>query len=137
MFARFIMLAGIIFFSASALAQSTNEVWQHHIDSWGQRDVEALTGDYTENSILIINGEKFRGTSAIKNAFLQLFGIFDHGAQRIDPVVIDGRIVYITWHFTPTAKAEFFGTDTFVVEQGKIMIQTIASPLYDVFPVKP
>lgn len=111
------------------------ETWQHHIDAWEQRDVDAIAQDYTENSLLILNGNTFRGTDAIKEVFRQLFTIFDSGENRIDPVIIEDRIIYITWHFRPTAQEEFFGTDTFVIEHGKISVQTIASPLYHSFPI--
>jgi hypothetical protein len=37
--------------------------------------------------------------------------------------------------FRAVGKSEFFGNDTFVIEQGKISIQMIASFLYDLFPV--
>ena len=131
-------LTGILFMSAQALAQptpSTNDVWQHHISAWNQRNVEAIAADYSDDSVLIINGVTFEGTDAIKTAFVQLFNIFDHGDNRIDPTVINDRIIYITWHFTPTGTSEFFGSDTFLIERGKIVVQTIASPLYAVYPV--
>jgi ketosteroid isomerase-like protein len=113
------------------MSQTTNEVWTHHIEAWQARSLDAIVSDYNEDSVLILNNQVFKGTRAIKNVFAQLFGIFDHGQNRIDTPVLSGRIVYITWHFTPTGESEFFGTDTFVIEQGKIAVQTIASPLYD------
>ncbi|MCX6116734.1 MAG: hypothetical protein NT027_04275, partial [Proteobacteria bacterium] len=66
------------------------------------------------------------------NVFVQLFKIFDDGVNRIDSPILIDRFVYITWHFTPSGMKEYFGTDTFVIEDGKIVLQTIASPLYDI-----
>lgn len=139
MFKKFkkVVLGSVLggFLSSSAMAQTTNEVWTHHIEAWQARSLEAIVSDYNEDSVLILNNQVFKGTNAIKNVFTQLFGIFDHGQNRIDTPVRPGRIVYITWHFTPTGESEFFGTDTFIIEQGKIAVQTIASPLYDKFPI--
>lgn len=139
MFKKFkkVVLGSVLggFLSSSAMAQTTNEVWTHHIEAWQARSLEAIVSDYNEDSVLILNNQVFKGTNAIKNVFTQLFGIFDHGQNRIDTPVSPGRIVYITWHFTPTGESEFFGTDTFIIEQGKIAVQTIASPLYDKFPI--
>lgn len=127
----------ITVFGGTALAQSTNDVWNHHIQAWEVRSVDDIVSDYSDESVLILNNQIFKGRDQIANVFTQLFGIFDAGSNRIDtPIVLD-RFVYITWHFTPTNKQEFFGTDTFVIEGGKIVLQTIASPLYDVLPIRP
>lgn len=116
--------------------RSTEAVWNHHIAAWETHNLEAIVSDYGDDSILILNGTVFRGQNAIKSAFAQLFQIFDAGQNRIDAPLLLDRLVYITWHFTPTKDVEFYGTDTFVIEDGVIAIQTIASPLYDEYRVE-
>jgi predicted SnoaL-like aldol condensation-catalyzing enzyme len=120
--------------AGSAFAQSTADVWQHHIKAWEARSLDEIVSDYDESSVLILNNKVFRGTAAIKTVFADLFNLFDHGQNNIDAPTLQGRIVYITWHFMPPNEQEFFGTDTFVIEDGKIAIQTIASPLYNSRP---
>lgn len=127
----------IAVFGGTALAQSTNEVWSHHIRAWEARSVDAIVSDYSDESVLVLNNQVFKGRKNIANVFRQLFSIFSAGANKIDAPQVFDRFVYITWHFTPAGKQEFFGTDTFVIEDGKIVLQTIASPLYDVFPIRP
>lgn len=117
----------------SALAQSTEGVWKHHIEAWEKRSVEAIASGYSDEAVLIVNNKIFQGPEQVKNVFSQLFAIFDNGKNRIDTPVLLGRFIYITWHSTPSEGPEFFGTDTFVVENGKIILQTIASELYDAF----
>lgn len=117
--------------STFAFGKSTEEVWSHHIEAWEARSVEAIVEDYSDESVLILNNEIFKGQSAIAHVFRKLFGIFDAGSNRIDTPIVFDRFVYITWHFTPTGKQEQFGTDTFVIESGKIILQTIASTLYE------
>ena len=113
-------------------AQSVEETWEHHIDAWEARDIERIISDYNEESILILNNKIHKGLDDIKKVFLKLFQIFDNGINRIDPVTIEGRVIFITWYFTPKGSSmEYFGTDTFIVEDSKISVQTIASPLYD------
>ena len=120
-----------------AFARSTNEVWDHHIQGWEARSVEAIVSDYSDESVLVLNNQIFKGRDQIAHVFIQLFKIFDKGFNRIDePLVLD-RFVYITWNYTPTGDREFFGADTFVIESGKIVLQTIASTLYGAYPVKP
>ena len=132
-------LASLLTMSSSAMAftSSTTDVWNHHIQAWEARSVEGITSDYTDESVLVLNNQLFKGHEQIANVFTHLFKIFDAGVNRIDTPILFDRFVYIAWHFTPTGKQEYFGSDTFVVEGGKIVLQTIASPLYDVFPILP
>jgi hypothetical protein len=123
--------------SVHAAPPSTQDIWRHHIQAWEARDLAAITSDYTENSVLILNNQTFRGKAAITSVFRQLFQIFGGGQNLVDRPTIDGRTVYITWHFTPTGEGTVFGSDSFVIENGKIQIQTIASELYIGRPVKP
>lgn len=122
---------------AHAAAPSTQSVWRHHIQAWEARDVEAILSDYTEDSVLILNNQVFRGKAAIARVFTQLFQIFGPGQNTVDAPTVEGRTVYITWHYTPPNEGTFFGSDSFVVEKGKIQIQTIASTLYQGHPVTP
>lgn len=121
---------------AAAEIEQTKEVWARHIEAWNARDLEAISADYGPNSILILNNVVFSGPGEIREAFRQLFTIFDQGENEIDPPVLEGRVIYITWHFTPRGGAAVDGTDTFLVEKGKITVQTIASRLYEQFPVR-
>jgi hypothetical protein len=132
-------ILAVLTLSAPALAAppSTQEVWQHHIKAWEAKDVAAITSDYTDSSILILNNQVFRGKAAIAQVFSQLFQIFSTGQNQLDQPVIDGRIIYLNWRYTPKNENPFFGSDTFVVEKGRIQIQTIASELYFSHPVKP
>ncbi len=122
--------------TAQDRTNDTEIVWQHHIDAWGNRDLAGILADYDETSLMVVNGKTYRGLAEIRFVFESLFRIFDNGQNRIDPALIDGRLVYIMWHFTTNGHSEFFGTDTFLIEDGKIKIQTIASPLYDAFPLE-
>ncbi len=114
---------------------TVEEVWQHHIESWVKRDLDAITADYDKDSFMIINNVIYKGPKQIKKVFATLFKTFDDGKNRIDPVIIKGRVIYIVWYFTPKGDKEYFGTDTFIVENGKIKVQTIASLLYKKFPI--
>ena len=109
----------------------TRAVWEHHIQAWEERNVDDIVSDYSDDSVLILNNRVHKGQKQIADVFRRLFEIFDGGVNRINTPIVLERFVYITWHFTPTGRAEFYGTDTFVIENGKIVLQTIASPLYD------
>lgn len=121
--------------AAAPMAQATADVWQRHIDAWGKRDLDAIMSDYRENAVLVLNNQTYEGRPEIRKVFQRLFEIFDQGEQRVDTPTIKDRLVYITWHFTSRGQQTLFGTDTFVVEDNAISYQTIASPLFDEYPV--
>jgi ketosteroid isomerase-like protein len=129
----------VLLFSLSFLgdtsAQTTAEVWKHHIDAWQTKSLDAIVSDYTENSVVVLNNQSFKGINAIRKVFSQLFTIFENGKNIIDTPVLFDRFVYITWHLSLKGEDEQFGTDTFVIENGKIIVQTIGSPLYYTHPV--
>ena len=129
------MVVCSLFASEYSYAQSTHDIWNHHIQAWTARSADGIVADYSDDSVLVVNNQTYPGIGEIRNAFTQLFKIFDNGQNRIDTPTIFDRIVYITWHFTPNEKLEQYGTDTFVIEKGKIVFQTIASPLYDLYPI--
>lgn len=118
-------------------AKTTDEVWQHHLDAWGKQSVKDIVKDYDDKSTLILNNQIFKGEEAIGHVFTQLFKIFNQGTSRIDTPVIQDRFVYLIWYLTPKGQSEFLGTDTFVVEDGKISLQTITSPIFKIYPVLP
>ena len=115
----------------------TNAVWQRHINAWNDKDLDAITRDYDENAVLVLNNQVYVGRDQIRKVFTRLFEIFDPGVNTIDEAIIKERLVYITWHYKPQSDQDkvFFGTDTFVIERNAITYQTIASPLYDEYPV--
>ncbi|GAB1542822.1 hypothetical protein NUACC21_54960 [Scytonema sp. NUACC21] len=115
----------------------TQRVWQEHIDAWDARDLNAIMEHYSEESIMILNNSTVRGTFGIRNVFANLFKLFDSGENKIEPAVIEGEVIYIIWNFQPQAEKgkSYFGTDSFVVQNGIIKYQTIASELYEIYPV--
>ena len=115
---------------------TTQNVWDHHIQSWSAKDLDAILSDYSENAFVIVNNRVFQGHDQIKSVFTQLFELFSHGINKIEPAVVKAQTIYILWNFTPEAFGSFFGTDSFVVEDGKIQAQMIASELYTMFPLK-
>jgi len=116
------------FSSASLAQQSTQEVWQHHINAWQARDLEGIVADYTPDAYVILNNDVYQGKAAIKGLFAKLFSTFDRATQHeIDPALVLGKLVYITWRAEIDQRAIPMGTDTFVIENGKITYQTITS----------
>lgn len=105
----------------------TKAVVEHHLEALKAGDVEETLADYTDDSVLIVPGAVLKGLGAIRPAFTQacetLFkpGTFQFELESLD---VEGEIGFITWHATFEAGEATFGTDTFVVRDGKIAVQT-------------
>ncbi len=97
----------------------TQAVIDRHMAALRSGDIDAVMEDYTDESVFIVNlGGVAVGRDAIR-PFLE--------AAAALPVVqtasfAEGDIYYVTW----TADGIAFGTDTLVVRDGRIAVQTVA-----------
>jgi len=115
--------------------EETKQVWEHHIQAWDNSDLEDIMSDYSEDSILILNNTLYKGIDQVACVYDSLFDIFANGNNIIAPETIEGEAIYITWNYTPPNDHAYDGTDTFVVRNGIIEYQTIASRLYEQYPI--
>ena len=100
--------------------EDTGAVLEHHVQSLLAGDVEAVMEDYADGALLISNiGIIASGRDEIRKVFesppdLSGFEVtFQH---------VDGDIAYVTWRSTLFG----FATDTFLVHNGRIEVQTVA-----------
>ena len=98
----------------------TRAVVEHHMAALQSGDIDAVMEDYTDESVFIINlGGVFTGTDAIR-PFFEASGQMPGFTQTAAHAA--GDTYYVTW----TADGIAFGTDTLVVRDGKIAVQTVA-----------
>ena len=105
---------------------ATPAVLNHHLESIIAVDVDALMADYDENSILITPDVTARGTGEIRgffNEFTKALTPDFLAAFDMKKVEVDGDIAYIAWS---VGDAVPLGSDTLVVTNGKIRVQTVA-----------
>jgi SnoaL-like domain len=105
---------------------STEEVLRNHLRS-ARVGVDAVMEDYTDQSVLITHHATYRGLAEIRVFFTALFeslpaGFFDTMTMRREEV--DGEFAYIVWEREPVISR---ATDTFVVRDGKILLQTFTA----------
>ncbi len=123
-------IAILTFLAAPAFAadpaRSSEAVFKHHIQSWNDRNLDAIVSDYADDAVVVIQGKVHRGKSAVGPLFQWLFRAFDGTKLVFDPTIVEGGMVYITWRVTK-AGVEHEGTDTFIIENGKIRVQTVTA----------
>ena len=113
---------------------STEDVLNHHLGALSEGDVDELMKDYTEESTFILPETSLKGLEAIRNAFADfLGGLFKPGTYQfsLDRTEIVGDIAYIVWHSEHEGADITLGTDTFLIKDGKIVVQTFAFKLED------
>jgi hypothetical protein len=107
-------------------SNETQAVVEHHLGAFAE-GIDALMMDYTDESVLISPDGTFTGADEIRG-FLEAFagtlpeGFF--GSFKVTKAVYEGEAGYILWEAKPWIA---LGTDTFVVRNNKIALQTFAA----------
>lgn len=113
-------------------ASGTRQVFEHHTRALGRGDVDEILSDYTDDSILITPTAVLKGHQAIRTAFEGFVaGLFKPGTYEftLEKLSVEGEIACAIWNAKCATVDVVFGTDTFVVRDGKIAVQTFAAKI--------
>jgi hypothetical protein len=107
--------------------QGAEAVVRKHLDTFLQgQGADAIVSDYDEGARLYTEGRVFVGQSEIRRFFSQFLDALPPGTTKLfqlRSLQSDYKIAFITWSVAGYIP---LGTDTFVVEDGKIISQTFA-----------
>lgn len=119
-------LVGIEAAAEDSTAVVTEQVLDHHLKAFGDGDMEAILSDYTEESVMLTPNGPLKGHEQLEPAFAGLFEEFAKpGASfTIQQRIIEGNVAYIVWTAETADNVYEQGTDTFVVRDGKIAVQS-------------
>jgi hypothetical protein len=110
---------------------ATQEILAHHLECFGNLDLAGTMADYTDESKFFTLDGLLRGSEAIRRFFVTLFEEFEKPGMSFDLLrqEVCGNTAYIVWK-AETADNQFeVGTDTFIVQNGKILTQTFAGKI--------
>jgi ketosteroid isomerase-like protein len=108
----------------------TNDVLMHHLTAFGNNNLEEMMLDYTEDSEVLTAAGAIKGLSAIANFFADLFVTIPTGCDfEMKQLTVTENVAHIIWASESTVAAIPFGTDTFVMENGKIKFHTVAADI--------
>ena len=110
---------------------STEEVLNHHLETFGKGDLDGVLSDYTEDSVLFTPQGPLRGVSAIKPLFVSLLAEFGKPGTSFKMIAqhVVGEAAYIVWSADTLDNTYVLATDTFIVKEGKIVIQSFAGKI--------
>ena len=107
---------------------TTSDVLSHHLGAFSQGSVEETLKDYTDESVVLHPDGVVKGLPEIKAFFGEIFKIFIPGEYAFEMLrqEIHGDVAYIIWKADTPKLNVPLGTDTFVIRNGKISVQTFA-----------
>ena len=108
--------------------ESTREVLDHHWQAFINNNLDAVMEDYTEESVLILPDGTHEGLEEIRKVFIGAFESYPQGDTSFNLVksVVEKDVAYIIWKADAPNFILEYGTDTFLVQDGKIIRQTYA-----------
>jgi hypothetical protein len=113
------------------MSAKTEAVIDHHLEAFGSGDIDELMLDYTDNSILITPERTLNNLNEICALFNKFItDVIPPGCDfELSKKIIKGDIAYLIWSAESDNYRIPFGTDTFVINDGKIATQTVAMVL--------
>lgn len=109
--------------------EMSQNVLNHHLQAFGENNIDALMEDYTEESVVVAPDSTYKGLEAIRGLFSAMVPMFppDGTEFTLDKMEVNDDIAYIVWHAKTPVVNVSIGTDTYVIENGKIEYQTFAA----------
>ena len=110
---------------------TTTEIVQHHLQSFGAGDLDGILSDYATSAVLFTPAGTLKGHAAIRALFVAMLEEF--GKPGSDFVLrqqhVEGDYAYILWTAQTADNLYELGTDTFYVQDGKIVVQSFAGKI--------
>jgi ketosteroid isomerase-like protein len=105
---------------------STKDVLDHHLKCFGEGDLNGILSDYAPGAVLFTPDGPLRGIDVIRPLFQALVAEFGKpGATfRMKQQFVEGDYAYILWTAETADNVCEVATDTFVVQEGKIVAQS-------------
>ena len=104
--------------------RTPEEVFAHHGQALGAEDLEDIVADYSDDAILVVQKQVFRGKDGARQVFTQLLGDVPQAKWELATVFADD-VLYLEWKATGGGRKVEDGDDTFIFKDGMIRVQTV------------
>jgi SnoaL-like protein len=108
--------------------RSTEAVLAHHLECFAKGDLAGILSDYTPESAVCTAAGVVRA-AGLSDFFKGVFAEFGKPGMSFNMTrqTIEGDIAHIIWTAETADNIYDFATDTFLVRDGKIAVQTFAA----------
>jgi len=108
---------------------STSDVLDHHLKCFGEGDLDGILADYSPDAVLFVPTGPLRGPDAMKPLFQALISEFAKPGSTfaMQQRFVEGDYAYILWSAETADNSYEIATDTFVVQNGRIVAQSFAA----------
>ena len=110
----------------------THAIMEHQSSAFVAGSADEIIKDFADDAVLITPDVVHRGRAAIHAVYSDLFaGLFkpDTYDFTMNAEHIEGDVAYIAWRASCASAEVPLGTDTFVVQGGKIVAQTMTTKI--------
>jgi len=110
---------------------STKEVVDYHRTSFAEGNLDGILSGYAEDAVLFTPEGALMGAEAMKPFIRAMFAEFGKpgATSTVQHQSVEGDYAYTLWTAETADNVYEFGTDTFVVREGKIVAQSFAAKL--------
>ena len=110
---------------------STQEILDHHLQCFGEGDLDGILSDYTPDVVLFTPDGPLLGIAEIQPLFEAMLAEFGKPGATFEmkQMSVEGSYAYILWTAETAENLYEMGTDTFVVSDGKIVAQSFAGKI--------
>jgi hypothetical protein len=110
---------------------SAKEVIDNHIRCFHQGDIDGVLDDFSPEAILFTPSGTLRGRSEIKSLFQNMMAEFGKpgSSDTVHTAIFDGEYAYLVWSAETADNYYELATDTFVIREGKIVMQSFVAKI--------
>ena len=107
---------------------AAKDVLDNHLKSFSEGDLKGTLSDYAPGAVLFTPNGPLKGVDSIRPFFEQLIAEFGKLGATFSMKLqsVEGDYAYILWAAETADNVYELATDTFVVQDGKIIAQSFA-----------
>ena len=106
--------------------RTPQEVFAHHGSTLGGGDLEGILEDYSDDAVLIVQSQVYRGKDGARQVFAQLLAEVPEAEWNLSTVFAED-VLYLEWSADAKTVGRRVddGIDTFIFSDGQIRVQTV------------
>ena len=108
-----------------AATRSPQEVFDHHAQALGAKDLEEIVADHSHDTIFITPAGVQHGKDGIRQAFTELLGEVPQATWDLKTTIYEDDILFLEWGAEGGGNRIRDTVDTFVSRDGLIRVQTV------------